>query len=248
MGSSSFGMSRQRSNSQNTAESGTTSRIAGEQLPFLTDLWGQASRLASDQADIGINAGELAGNLYGAGANNLGMFQNMAAGTDPLQQEMLTRASSGNPRLQEMIDLLGTDINRNLGLQLQSINEQAGGLGVRGGDRANLALGTAAQGATEEFMRGASNLRYGDYQTQNQLLSDVMGQRQGAGQFLQGSLAGMYDLGMAPYQAQWQPLMSLASIIGGPAMIQDAWSRSQGSSASRGDSFNTSLAFSGGGG
>ncbi len=142
---------------------------------------------------------------------------------------------------------------------LAGVAGQAVGAGQLGGGRQGVAEGLLGEAATREFARGSTQLRSQDIGRQLQASQSVLGAQAGAGgqlgaQGLQGllgqqglqqagvlgagqlglgglgQLGGLFDLGFAPFGAEFSPLQSLAGIIGGPTVLQE--SEGQGTSSS----------------
>ena len=49
-----------------------------------------------------------------------------------------------------------------------------------------------------------------------------------------GQLQGQFNLGLSPFQGQFQPLQNLAGIIGGPTVLSQGTSQSTGQASSFG--------------
>ena len=74
-------------------------------------------------------------------------------------------------------------------------------------------------------------------QAGGQLALGAQGQQLGAAESGLGQLAGLFNLGLSPFQAQLQPLLALADILGGPTVLGESLSRSSSTSRSQGTSF-----------
>ena len=191
------------------------------------------------------------GGAIGQGFEALG---GIAGGTNPALQSLQRQATGQNPFLQTQIDQLGGDINRQFERGQQSIRGQAVGAGGLGGGRQGVAEGILGESAQREFARGATSLRSQDIGRQLQASQAVLGAQGQAGaqlgqQGLQGllgqqglqqagqlgagqlglgglgQLGGLFDLGFAPFGAEFSPLQSLAGIIGGPTVLDEGVSQ-----------------------
>ena len=100
-------------------------------------------------------------------------------------------------------DLFGQDLAARRGVAGQVLGVQAGAVQGAGGLLSQL-LGQQT---------GAS-------QAAGQLGLQQQGQNIGAAQAGLGSLEGLFNLGLAPFQAQFQPLLNQAQIVGDPTVLQ----------------------------
>ena len=109
---------------------------------------------------------------------------------------------ASNPYLSQQIGGLGQDIGNFYNQQiLPGINQQASYAGGTGGARGQIAGGLAAQAALQQFQQGATGLRSSAYDTGI------------------GNLNNLYNLGMAPWAAQWAPLQGLMQVLGSPTVL-----------------------------
>ena len=193
-------------------------------------------------------------------------LQAQTQGNTPALQALQQQALGQNPQLQNQVNQLGTDINRQFQQALPGITSQAVGGGQLGGGRQGVAQGLLGQSSIDAFQRGATQLRGDDIGRQLQAAQSLgglqgqaagqlgglgqagfLGQGQlqqqgqlGAGQLnLQGqqALGGQFNLGLAPFSAQFGPLQSLAQILGKPTVL----SQQQATGASGGFDFGINL-------
>jgi len=210
--------------------------------------------------------GQQGGQAFGQGLQNLG---NQATGNTPAQQQLQRIAGGNDPAVQNQIDQLGTDISRNFGQLLPQITNAAVGGGQLGGGRQGVAQGLLGQSSIDAFQRGATDIRFGDLARQlsaSGTLGGLQGQAAqsqanlggqgflgggqlqqqgnlGAGQLGLGAQQGLgdqFNLGLAPFQAQFGPLQALSQIIGGPTVL------SQQSSTGKGKGFDFGILQFGG--
>ena len=208
-----------------------------DQIPGLSQLLQNTPGAAqfSQQAGAGFGGG-------------LDALTQQAQANTPALQALQRQALGQNPQLQNQINQLGTDINRQFEQQLPSITNQAIGGGQLGGGRQGVAQGLLGQSSIDAFQRGATQLRSDDIGRQLQAAQSLgglqgqaggqlgalgqagfLGQGQlnqqgqlGAGQLNlagQQALGSQFNLGLAPFQAQFGPLQSLAQIIGSPTVL-----------------------------
>ena len=141
-------------------------------------------------------------------------------------------------QLQGQLSFLDENIQRNLQSTLGSIGGQATLGGQTGGDRQAFFSSQAAGEAQRAFAGGASQLLGQDLAARRQLGGVVAGQQLGAAGALGqlgiaqqgvaaqtglgalGQLGGLFNLGLAPFQAEFQPLLNLADIVGDPTTLQ----------------------------
>jgi hypothetical protein len=200
-------------------------------------------------------AGLQQGGAFGQGAGmagiagGLGAMGDLAAGNTQGQQLMAQQASGSSPVLGAQIGQLGQDLSKFFSQSLMpGIQGEAVAVNAMGNPRQGIAQGLAAQGVTDAFGRGVTDLRTADYQNQlgaAQALTQSQGMgaqglsnlglgsmglgQQGYGQGM-ASLSGLYGLGMSPFSAQWSPLQNLAGIIGGPTVLGQSQSTNSSSS------------------
>lgn len=262
----SFGRSKSTSQSQQFAQT----FVDPQQQPFLANLRQQATSLAEQQApQISQQAFDLGGQLLGAGGQgltNLGQISGQLQGALPGSQQvgaasqaLRQQAFGANPQLGEQIGQLGQDIGRQFNQQiLPGIQSEAIGAGQLGGGREGVAQGLGIQASQDAFQRGATDLRSADIQRRLEAAGALGGlglgqQQQTAGQLATAGglnlggldqLGNLFNLGLAPFQAEFAPLQNLAGIIGDPTVL----SQSQGFSQGTGSAIDFGIfKFAGGG-
>jgi hypothetical protein len=130
------------------------------------------------------------------------------------------------------LSFLDENIQRNLASTLGTLGGQATLQGQTGGDRQAFFSSEAAGEAQRAFAGGASNLLSADIAARRQLSGVAAGQQLGAATALGGlgieqqrigaqtataglnQLGGLFNLGLAPFNAQFQPLKDFAQILG----------------------------------
>ena len=227
--------------------SGQLGGIGGQ---LLGGIQGQAGQFAPGAASaisglLGIAQDPLAGTSQ---------LEQLAAGGGAL-----SGLSGPGSQLGGQLTALDEAIQRNLQSTLGSIGGQATLQGQVGGDRQAFFSSEAGGEAQRAFASGASDLLASDLAQRRQLAGvslgaaqslqqgDVarggllaaagglgltqQGQNIGAGQAGLGSLTDLFNLGLAPFAAEFAPLLALAQIIGAPTVLQTQTGQSTGSSA-----------------
>ncbi len=184
-------------------------------------------------------AGDLAGGLMqGAGGW-------MSPGSNPAIQNLMARSQMTNPFLENQIQSYGQDLGSFFQNQiLPGITSQAGLSGQFGGSRHGIGAGLAGQGIMDQFARGASQMRYDNYNS-GQQAANFAGNLANSGI---GQMGDLYNLGMSPWSAAWAPLQNMGALMGTPTVLG-------GGSSGRSTSFglfnfggSNSAGSSGGGG
>ena len=164
-------------------------------------------------------------------------------------QELLSGIASGEGQgginqllapggqLAGQLSFLDENIQRNLASTLGTLGGQATLQGQTGGDRQAFFSQQAAGEAQRAFAGEAANLTAADLAARRQLSGTAAAQQLGAaqavgqlgiqqqglgGQFAQaglGQLGGLFNLGLAPFQAAFQPLLNQADIVGGQSIL-----------------------------
>lgn len=133
------------------------------------------------------------------GMQPIGQYsQNLVNGLVNNQSNYMTN----NPYLSQQIQGFGADLGNFYQNQiLPGIQSSAGIAGQFGGSRQGVAAGIAGQDLGRQFAQGATQMRSNAYDTGI------------------SNLGQLYNLGMAPYQAMWQPFQNLQGMIGNPAIL-----------------------------
>lgn len=150
-----------------------------------------------------------------------GPLEDITSFSERTSERLIDQANQGSPWLSGQIQGLGEDIGQFFNQQiLPGINNEAGGYGQYGGARHSIGQGLAGQDALRQFSRGATELRAGDYANGPARAREL------------------YNLGMAPYSAQFQPLQMLAQLLGSPTVLSGG---GQSSSWNHAGNFNVGL-------
>lgn len=205
-----------KSKSGSSQSSKMNSFISPDQLPFLKDLWSQATGQILGE---GLGAADTAG-----GQRLMGdVYQN------PFMQGIQQFARPDNQMVQNNMNLLGHGLTQNLQNNLlPTIANTAIQSGGFGGGRQGVAQGLALQGTQQAFQQGSADIMNNAY---NQAQQAALGGGQLA---MQNALGGVGALGQLQQQ-QLAPLMSLAQILGSPTVLQS--SKSKGGSSSTSSNF-----------
>lgn len=173
--------------------------------------------------------------LFGPGVGQAqGFLSGIASGQG---QGAINQLLAPGAQLEGQIGFLGEQIQRNLGETLGTLSGQATLQGQVGGDRQAFFSSEAAGEAQRAFAGQAANLTASDLAARRQLSGTAAAQQLGAAQGLgqlgiqqQGlggqfataglnQLGGLFNLGLAPFQAAFQPLLNQADIVGGPTVL-----------------------------
>ncbi len=199
-----------KSESESSGMNFSKSFISPDQLPFLKDLWGQASNfLLGGGANANTGAG---GQLMGNILNN------------PFSGQMQQFANPNNAMAQQNINQLGQSLGQNLQNNLlPSIANQSISSGGFGGGRQGVAQGIALQGTQEAFGEGAQGILNNTYNQAQQ------GAQFGADLSMRNALGGIQGL-TGLQQQQFAPLMALAQILGNPAILNKSYGENESNS------------------
>ncbi len=169
-----------------------------------------------------------------------------------------------DPFLQDQIDLLGEDIATQVNRILPGVDSEFIDSGTAGGSRNQIERALTNEAGLREFSRGASSLRSdalsraldanragigaelsaADLNRSTALSAGDLSNRSGAttiaaAQTGLNSLDNLLALNLAPYGAQFSPLLNLATILGNPTVLSEGQSTGQSESSSFG--FNALL-------
>ena len=210
--------------------------------------------------------GGIGDQLLGGLAEQSGMFgpgveqaQGLLAGIASGEGQFgINQLLAPGQQLQGQLDFLDQNIQRNLASALFTLGGQATLQGQTGGDRQAFFSSQAAGDAQRAFAGGASNLLSADIAARRQLSGVAAGQQLGAAQSLGqlglgqqqlggqlataglNQLGGLFNLGLAPFQAEFQPFLNVADILGPPTVV--------GSAAARGNQSSFGIGFGNSGG
>ena len=239
--------SSQSSQQQQTSRQFGQSFVDPRQQPFQTALNLGAFNVAGGQlgaGGIGDVSNALSGQLSDRGSNFLNTLQGAGQGVLPGTNFLEQRLSEQNPFLNQQISQLGSDLGQQFQQQiLPGIRRGSQVIGAQGGGRQGVAEGLASQGVSDAFARQAGSLRFQDVTARQGAAGALAGfglgqqqlQAQGAQAGL-GSLADQFNLGIAPFAAQFAPLQALSDIVGAPTVLNRTSSFSQATGSSRGRS------------
>lgn len=235
---------------------GLSEGLVGAGQQTLQDLQGIGGQLAGGQ-----NVG------FGQGQQGLDTLSGFTQGTGLGQEQLQRIARGGDPAVQNQINQLGDDLNRNFFQEINpGITSEAIGGGQLGGGRQGVAQGLGIQATQDAFQRGSTDIRFQDLNRQAGaagLLGQQAGQaggqlgqlglQQGTAQAginqagLQSAgalglggldqLQNIFNLGFSPFQAEFSPLLAFGQAVGDPTVLQT------GSSFGRTDQFNFNASF-----
>ena len=211
------GTSFDRSGSQ------SSQRIAFEDM--FSGLFSQSFGAAG-----GIDTGRISGAadlLFGAGGNIIQQLQGGGVGADYLE----TRLGERDGLAEAQVSQLGDDLARFLA---EDVNPAitSGGVQARtmGGSRGEVQRGIAERGASEAFVRGATDIRIADQAARDSIAGGLMTSEADR---LGTSLAGlpqMFGMAEAGAMSGLSPFMALAQILGPQMALTDSTSFGEGGS------------------
>lgn len=154
----------------------------------------------------------------------------LGAGATPGQEYLSSTLGRTNPHLEDVINSLGSDISRFAQREIGSgvAGAAAGTGGAFGSSRHGISEGLVGEQAMRSFSDAAGQLRYGDYASQA-ARAEALINSQRAGAIGQAAIApAAYNLGIAPWTAQWLPLQQYAMTLGRPTVLSEGRSESDG--------------------
>ena len=201
------------------------------QAPFLDALRRDSLALRGEQQTAGVGTqqffNQALGPLQQQGQQALSSLGGIISGESPEIQALRSRAQSGNPELQAVIEQTQGDITRNLERNiLPAIGSAAAGLGQRGGSRQGVAEGIAAGEAQRLGADAATDLRFQDFGNQGAALSTILANQQGAVAQTFPALGGQFGLSQAQVQAPFLSLQALGQLFGPANILNTAKSSS----------------------
>lgn len=205
------------SQSSSSGQSTSTSRIAFEDV--FAKLFGGASGAAAGIDTSSIT--DAANMLFGGGTGFLDQLSGGGAGAKFLEDRL-----AGSDRLaDEQIGLLEQDLGRFLS---ETVNPAitSGGVqaGTLGGGRGEVQRGIASRGASEAFVKGATDIRLGERARTDsiaQALASDETNRAGVGI---GSLGDLLNLVTGGTLAGLEPFAALSQILGPQTVLSDSQS------------------------
>ena len=153
-----------------------------------------------------------------------GMAENPYLGRGMQRTNQFT--DPNNQLVQQQANMLGLNIQQQLGQQFQQIGGQAGAAQQRGGGRQGVAQGLASQGAMQQYMQGLTNLQTNAYNQAQQATFDRADLFQGNAalaqqQQQQQMYAGQQYADILGQQqaAYFQPFEIGANVVGDPSVL-----------------------------
>lgn len=206
---------------QTGSEGGSASSIAFQDI--FQNLFSGASATAA-----GIDTGALtnqANLLFGSGLGFLGGLQDGGAGTAFLQDQLAQSDNLVNTQIDQLGADLGEFLNETILPGIKSSGIQAGTLG---GGRGEVSKGLAAEGLLEEFARGSTNIRQAERSRLTGIADSLANQSLARNQAGLAALPALFGLAESGTLSSLSPFAALSTILGGPTVLQDSFSRSFG--------------------
>jgi hypothetical protein len=223
--------SQSLSDSISNSQSTTGGQSSSQQNVAFGDLFQQLF------ANAGGAAGKIAGMVPGL-ADQVGQLFN--GGMDTLKNlgggagaDYINNRLNGPGTVDASIDALGNDLGDFFNMQLNpSLRLGAAANGTLGGDRSEVARGTAAGQVAKAFSSGAASLRAGDQSQRDTLASTLLNNgTQNAGLSL-SALPELAGLAQGGATAGMLPYSLLSQIMGGPTVLGSSQSSQFGESSS----------------
>lgn len=242
-----FGSRSEESSTQTQTGGGASSSrssVAFEEL--FQSLYGGAGAAAAS-----VNTGALSGaasQLFSGGLGFLEQLQGGGAGADALKAR-LSDTSGRDAQIEQLRTSLGDFFNEEL---LPGITDMGVATGTLGGDRERVAIEQAAKAVGGQFSTGAASILSSDQGQRDAVASTLAQIEQGGAGMGLNALGSLYGLAGAGETAALTPYELLASILGGPTVLQESnavdFFNSSMTSKSKGGSQGLAQAFLGGGG
>lgn len=209
------------SSSSSTGQSTSTSRIAFEDV--FAKLFGGASGAAAGIDTSSIT--DAANLLFGGGMGFLDELSGGGAGAKFLED----RLAGSDKLVDAQIGLLEEDIGRFLS---ETVNPAITGSGVQagtlGGGRGEVQRGIASRGATEAFVKGATDIRLGERARTDSIAQALASDETNRNATGISSLGDLLNLVTGGSLAGLEPFAALSNILGPATVLTDSQS-SQGS-------------------
>lgn len=201
-----------------SSTSGTTQDIAFKDI--YQKLFGGATDAAQGAVAQAPELANVARQLFSGGSQFM-----QGLGGDAGTSYLNDRLSGDNPVLNEQIAGLREDTSKFFKEDLNpAITSRAVAGGTLGGGRQGVAQGLAAQGAEQQFTRGATALRAADIQQRDSVAANVAKNSLDAASTGLGALPGLLDLATSGVNAELGIYSNLSSILGGPTVLSQSGS------------------------
>jgi hypothetical protein len=251
-----FGASKSDARSQSTS-SGDSLNLSNSQSSDLSQSISRAGGASSSWQDVAF--GDLFQQLYGGASGAAGKLAGaMPAFSDQVSSlfsgglstlnslgggagaDYMTSRLTDTSNLGSQIGALGSDLGDFWNQQLNpSMNLGSVVNGTMGGDRSEVARGSAAAQIAKQFQGGAAQLRSADQAQKDQLAQQLAGNQLGAGVAGLNALPGLMGIAQGGATSSMLPYSMLASIMGGPTVLGG----SQASNFANADAFSIAQAI-----
>lgn len=191
----------------------------------------------------GIDTGRISGAaslLFGAGGNLIQQLQDGGAGADYLE----TRLANRDGLAEAQVSQLGDDLARFLS---EDVNPAitSGGVQARtmGGSRGEVQRGIAERGASEAFVRGATDIRLADQASRDAIAGNLMASESDRLATSLGSLPQLFGLAEAGTMSALSPFLALSQILGPQTALTESSSFGEGGSEQFSEALAQALGF-----
>lgn len=232
---SSFDVGFQRSGSSSVSGGSSSSfdrsgSSSSQRVAFgdvFANLFGTASGIAG-----GIDTGQLgdaASLLFSAGGNILDDLRGGGAGAEYLE----TRLGQRDGLADMQVEQLGDDLSRFLAEDVNPAITSGGvAASTLGGSRGEVQRGIASRGASEAFVRGATDIRVRDQAARDSIAAGLMESETARGGIASQLLPQMYGLAEAGVMSALSPMQALSQILGPQLALTESESFGVGGSQS----------------
>lgn len=224
-----------RSLDRSGSESTTRSRVAFEDV--FADLFGNAAGAAGRVATGNItNAANL---LFNAGGSIIDNLQDGGVAQSTLEERLAARDGLAD----QQVDQLGDDLARFLAEDANPAITQSGvAANTLGGSRGEVQRGIATRGASEAFVRGATDIRLADQSARDNIATTLLANENARSATSLSALPSLFGLQEAGALAELSPLQQLAGILGPQTVLQDSDATSFGFGESSSEQFSSAIA------
>lgn len=218
--------SRSRSGGRSVDRSGSRSSQSVAFEDVFANLFGDASAAAG-----GVNTGNItaaANMLFAGGQDIITQLQDGGTGAAFLESQI----SGADQIADAQVDQLGDDLQRFLAEDVRGTLTQAGvSTNTLGGSRGEVQAGIAERGASEAFIRGATDIRDRSRNRTSSLATALMQSESERSSTALAALPQMFGLMESGQMASLSPMMALSQILGPQIALTESESFGMGESS-----------------
>lgn len=229
------------SKSKSVAQSQQTSQDSVFLADLFSQLYGGASSAAAGINTSGIT--DAANQLFSEGGGFIDTLRAASEGTDTSGQYLTGRLTDNSTRDVQVADLktqLDAFFNESL---LPGLTSDAASVGQLGGERDQVARGTAAGQVARAFSSGVADIYGREQAARDAAAAQLGGQTQAAGATALSYLPQQFGFAQEGATAPLTPYLALAQVLGDPTVLN----YSQGTSTASSKSKSFGISFGAGG-